>query len=340
MCQKAQWIAQHQISICSIAAKQLLDFKSKLDSLLAWKGAKLSFDLIRSKMDAEASNFTMADLLHNMWKDVETRTVSPNTIIIYKRYVSHLKAALEHHRQMGMEAGSFTAKDYRSIFNRISTTLGRNTANKVAEFMKQAFSIAVADGLLLHNPCKSIKYAAEEVEHISLSKEDIGKIESLKIDNEKLDGVRKLFLLMCYTGVSYADLEKVTPDAILHFGGQKVLAYQRTKGERVGYGKAYPIVGPALEKAFAEGWHHIAIPMNQDLNKEVKMVAALAGLAKPMDISCKVARNTYGQLMIEGGASIESVAAMLGHTNIATTQKHYVRMSLNTVVNEAKRLGM
>jgi len=48
-------------------------------------------------------------------------------------------------------------------------------------------------------------------------------------------------------------------------------------------------------------------------------------------------RRSYGQNLLDKGVSIESVSKAMGHANVATTQRYYVRMKTVRVFNEIDR---
>ena len=63
---------------------------------------------------------------------------------------------------------------------------------------------------------------------------------------------------------------------------------------------------------------------NQKMNDYIKVVAALCSIQK--ELTMHVARKTFGMLMLANGVSMETVSAMLGHSNIAVTQKSYAQI--------------
>jgi integrase len=48
-------------------------------------------------------------------------------------------------------------------------------------------------------------------------------------------------------------------------------------------------------------------------------------------------RRTYGQILLDRGASIETVSVMLGHTSTLTTERHYCRKNADSARLEALR---
>ena len=60
-------------------------------------------------------------------------------------------------------------------------------------------------------------------------------------------------------------------------------------------------------------------------------------LAQPITFHC--ARHTFATFALANGVSIESVAKMLGHTNVQMT-RHYARVLDRTVIREMSQIKM
>ena len=72
---------------------------------------------------------------------------------------------------------------------------------------------------------------------------------------------------------------------------------------------------------------------NQRMNSYLKEIADICGINKPL--STHVARHTFATVALANRVSMESVAKMLGHTDIRTT-KIYARVLDKTVSEEMK----
>ncbi|VYU35647.1 Tyrosine recombinase XerD [Parabacteroides merdae] len=75
------------------------------------------------------------------------------------------------------------------------------------------------------------------------------------------------------------------------------------------------------------------VPSNQRMNSYLKEIADICGINKPL--STHVARHTFATVALANRVSMESVAKMLGHTDIRTT-KIYARVLDKTVSEEMK----
>lgn len=77
----------------------------------------------------------------------------------------------------------------------------------------------------------------------------------------------------------------------------------------------------------------LPVPSNQRMNSYLKEIADTCGITKPL--STHVARHTFATVALANRVSMESVAKMLGHTDIRTT-RIYARILDKTVSEEMK----
>ena len=76
---------------------------------------------------------------------------------------------------------------------------------------------------------------------------------------------------------------------------------------------------------------------NQKMNAYLKELADICGIKKTL--TTHVARHTFATFALANGVSIESVAKMLGHTNVQMT-RHYARVLDRTVIREMSQVRM
>ena len=130
---------------------------------------------------------------------------------------------------------------------------------------------------------------------------------------------------MCYTGLSYADLAKMTSSSIsIGIDGEKWIISERNKtGVRFSV-QLLPKALVILEKyqdhpeSSSKG---TILPMrsNQKLNSYLTEIADICGIEK--NLTCHIARHTFATTVtLTNGVPIETVSKMLGHKNLQTTQ--------------------
>jgi hypothetical protein len=66
--------------------------------------------------------------------------------------------------------------------------------------------------LIVKNPYSRFKVSLEETNRGFLTNEELSKIENKTITIKRLDTIRDIFVLACYTGLSYSDISKLSTD--------------------------------------------------------------------------------------------------------------------------------
>lgn len=161
-----------------------------------------------------------------------------------------------------------------------------------------------------------------------LTEAEVKKIEKAKMPTGSLQRIKDKFLIQCYTGLSYIDLMDLNISKIEDVNGTPVII-----GNRIKTGEPYTIavlkeIRPILEK------YNYKIPRitGEQYNVRLKVLADIAKINKR--ISSHWARRTFACIMINRGVRAETLAQMMGHSDIKTTMGFYARMSKGTVVNE------
>jgi site-specific recombinase XerD len=137
--------------------------------------------------------------------------------------------------------------------------------------------------------------------------------------------VRDIFLFMCYTGLSYSDLAKLTPEDISTGieGGKWIINERNKTGSRF----SIPLLPKALNILEKYSNHpecsvkNTILPMrsNQKLNSYLTEIADICEIQK--NLTCHIARHTFATtITLTNGVPIETVSKMLGHKNLQTTQ--------------------
>ncbi|GAB3994708.1 hypothetical protein GCM10028807_32930 [Spirosoma daeguense] len=201
----------------------------------------------------------------------------------------------------------------------------------------QVLQWMVEDELLTHNSAKKRTWPRYNDKEISfLEPEHIATLFTLKWKGTK--GIALWwFLLMCCTGLDY-------PDAVEY-------ARNRQQFERVGP------AGPKLVGNRMKPPHEAYdVPFLDEVNtlfaKYPTGPRDISGdcvnrytehiedeLEIEWRITCKIARKTFGCLMLINGFYIGEVSRMLGHKRISTTEQHYVRVLGSSVDRARLRVG-
>ena len=173
----------------------------------------------------------------------------------------------------------------------------------------------------------------------ALSKEDFEKLRDLEIEEHRWSHhtSRDMFLFACYTGTAYIDVVSITDDNIYtDDNGALWLKYLRKKNEHLGRVKLLPEAIALIEK-YRSNERKELFPMihHPNLRRHMKGLRDLAGIKT--DLVYHNERHTFGTLLVSAGVPMESIAKMMGHTNIRTTQG-YAKVTDDKISEDMDRL--
>ena len=79
--------------------------------------------------------------------------------------------------------------------------------------MNKIINLGIKRGIINTNPLLNHSIKKEKKEVVFLTPDELKRVESLHTDIPRLEVVRKLFLLSCYTGLAYKELYSLTEDS-------------------------------------------------------------------------------------------------------------------------------
>ena len=172
-----------------------------------------------------------------------------------------------------------------------------------------------------------------------LSRENFEKLRDLEIPEKRRSHVitRDLFLFACYTGTAYADAVSITRKNLFRDDeGSLWLKYQRKKTDYLGRVKLLPEAVALIEKYRDDTRKTLFPPQDyHTLRANMKSLRLMAGLSQ--DLVYHMARHSFGTLTLTAGIPIESIARMMGHTNIDSTQV-YAQVTDRKISSDMDRL--
>lgn len=200
-----------------------------------------------------------------------------------------------------------------------------NTAIKHLKNLGKIVRICMSNKWISADPFFGYKLKSKDVHRNYLTATELQKIVDKEFTTLRLSQVRDFFLFSCYTGLSYADVQKLKPSDIgIGADGERwIVTYRQKTNTRA----AIPLLPVAKEILDRYKDHPVcinqdkALPVssNQKMNEYLVEIAALAGVDKTL--GNRIAKRTFATTVtLMNGVPIESVSKMLGHTNLRTTQ--------------------
>ena len=212
-----------------------------------------------------------------------------------------------------------------------------NTSTKYLKNFKKIILLSLAKGWLKKDPFAEYKFTLEAVDRDFLEDSEIQKILSKEIAISRLVQVRDTFIFCCFTGLAFSDVKQLKQEDIVEdSNGVKWIRKERQKTKIICNIPLRDITLQILKKyennpqCVIKG---VLLPIlcNQKMNAYLKELGDICGINKT--ITTHTARHTFATYALANGVSMESVAKMLGHTNLQMT-RHYARTLDRTVVKE------
>lgn len=225
-----------------------------------------------------------------------------------------------------------------------------NTAYKKNKQLKTFFKWAEDRGFLKRDDYKKVKIREDQVDNIHLSDKELKDLFDLDLSNNlRLDRVRDVFCMECFTGQRFSDI------ANLDFNDIKDNFWLlRTKKTRDILRIPLNEYALSILRKYKESG---ALPVisNQRTNNYLKELAKLAEINEPTKrvyyrgskrieetkpkyefITSHVGRRTFVTLSLEKGMRPEVVMAITGHKDLKTFSK-YIKITTDITQQEMMR---
>jgi len=229
-----------------------------------------------------------------------------------------------------------------NTFMKVRYSNDQNTTCKHLKNLKSYVKYAIGMEYLVKSPFVDYKvsYRAKEKPYLSMT--ELRQIEEKCFSIKRLELVKDLFLLQCYTGLSFIDLATLKGDNLTQgIDGNFWIIKNR---EKTDVRSAIPLLPNAkriIEKYNPEyktlTTETILPSYNiQKYNSYLKEIADCCGIIK--NLSSHAGRRTFASTVALGnGVSIETIAQILGHTTTKITHE-YARVSDMKIATEMDTL--
>lgn len=250
------------------------------------------------------------------------RQYSPNTVKDYKKTVRVIERyRIQHPARLDFD--DFTLTFY-GRFKKYLTTTGYslNTIGAMIKNLKILLKQAHRDGMHDNTAFKheDFKKMQEEVDNIYLDNDELQRFHDLDLNKKpKLDRVRDLFLIGCYTGLRFSDFTELRPENIT-YNGRVLDVVTRKTGQRVKI-PLNPKVAAIMAKYAGQLPRSIS---GQKFNDYLKEVAQLAGLTELVQLS-----RTEGGLKIT--RTLDKWSAVTSHTARRSFATNAYKAGVNTI---------
>ena len=202
---------------------------------------------------------------------------------------------------------------------------GNNSAIKYIKNLGKIIRICLGNGWLTVDPYLNYKPKQKAVHRDVLTKEELQRMLEKKFSIDRLNVVRDIFVFCCYTGLAYVDVHKLKrSELVTGIDGDLWIYTSRQKTDTL---SRIPVLPEALSVIRTYDQHPqciaedslLPVMSNQKMNAYLKEIVDLCKIKKLLTFH--IARHTFAAtITLNNGVPIESVAKMMGHTSIKTTQ--------------------
>ena len=179
--------------------------------------------------------------------------------------------------------------------------------------IKAVLNKAKEDGVLSANPYDRFSVKRPKSKNHFLDEDELVSIGVLSCLSESLELTRDRFLLSCYTGLRFSDINTLKWEHIQKDGTiRKVMV----KTDKLIMLPISPVAKSLLNKYKSSGRETVFPRIsNQKVNKGLKKIAEMAEVRH--DLTFHVARHSFGYLLGKSGVNAFKIMELMGHAKIS-----------------------
>ena len=266
----------------------------------------------------------------------------------YKKYV----AVLNNVKKYLMHQYKVTDTDIKNIdfqfvtdFDYFLRTEGKvsdnNHAIRVVKTLKQIVRTTLYKGWIDKDPFVNYKEKMVRKETGYLTKAEIDTIYDNEFTIKRLDQVRDVFIVSCYTGLAYADVYLLSKnDIVTNLDGSSWININRKKTSTSCKIPVLPVVEEIFRKykddpLLTNSGKLLPVLSNQRMNAYLKEIGDLCGIKRTL--TSHLARHSFAtSIALPYGLPIETLSKVMGHTSLNMTL-HYGKLQETKLVSDVEK---
>lgn len=266
------------------------------------------------------------------------------TAVRYETCLKHTLAFIRHHYHsddMDLDKVDRRFIEEFEFYLKTACNCCHNTATKYLKNFKKITRIALARKWMQQDPFAEIRFKLLPVQREMPEKAEIDRLLHKEITIPRLAQTRDIFIFCCFTGLAFSDIKQLAPEHLVtDVQGRRWIRKPRKKTGNMCNIPLLKIPAQILERYRTDPEcvaHNVLLPVtsNQKMNAYLKELSDICGIRKQLTTHC--ARHFFATYTLAYGVSIESVAKMLGHSNVNMT-RHYAKVLDQTILHEMDKL--
>lgn len=249
-------------------------------------------EYIREQLKPNKEVVTQSKVFWNVWSyylESKKNNYKPRSFIKFKGIAKHIKN-YEIYSKIPLELDTITSRTLNNIqdyfYNKAN--LNTQTTAKNLDLFKVFLSWALNEKYTANTAFKSFKSIKQpDALQVTLSKDDISKIEKASIDKDYLINVRELLILSTLTGLRHSDYSRISKEHIKPYesnDNRELKFILEIRMEKTDSYVKIPIIEKTkkiLDKILSGEIHAIS---NQKMNLYIKELCEIAGINEPFEI--------------------------------------------------------
>ena len=267
-----------------------------------------------------------------MDKQLEKKEVGLITQAIYVKYrctIRYCKEAMQTDKMLS----DLTTSDMEDIYKYMLRKMSNNSAICYMRKLKTILIYAIREGYINTNPI-TFKFHKDKIEKDPLTLEEVRRIRTVKLGSKRIENIRDLFILQCYTGLAFRDMSCFSEkDIRIDKDGKEWIVKERIK---TGITALIPIL-PVVKEILVKYNYHLPTLTNQKYNSYLKEIQDVCGIKKTLH--SHLARHTCGTLLLNAGVDMLTVSKVLGHSSTKTTEAVYAKLLPETIMRRVEEVS-
>ena len=358
-CKSSEWNSKQGLTTDKKTNQRIGEFKELVEKTyqeILIKDGVVSVELIKNSLQGIATNPTtllaMSKAELQAVKESVGKSRAEGTYLNLYYSDRNLRDFIENKGVQDISIVTITEslfEEYRFFLKKRG--LKASTVNTNLCWLSRLMFRAVSSRIIRCNPFENAKYEKAEQKIRFLQKSDVAKLMALRVIDKEAEQARRLFVFACFTGLAIADMEH------LQFGhvqtaadGQRYIRKERQKTKVEFVVPLHPIAETIIShcrNAQAGNVEQQAVKEKGDslvfqphcsrsvMGKNLSIVGKACGIRQRL--SYHMARHTFGTMCLSAGIPIESIAKMMGHASISSTQI-YAQVTDNKISEDMDRL--
>ena len=341
-CNPSEWNSKQGLTTDRKSNQRLHEFRELVEKAyrdILVRDGVVSAELIKNRLQGIADNPTT--LLGMSRAELQSVRESVGRLSAESTYynLSHsdknLREFVEDKGLQDMPISTITEdlfEEYRFFLKKRG--LKGSTINNNLCWLSRLMFRAVSKRIIRCNPFEHAKYEKEENKIRFLQKDDVMKLMAMTMNDRESELARLMFVFSCFIGLAIADMENLEYRHIQTAAdGQRYIRKERQNTKVEFIVPLHPIAEAIINYCRKEQAGNEEQQMVKEkgdslvfrphcsrsvMGKNLSIVGKACGIRQRL--SYHVARHTFGTMSLSAGIPIESIAKMMGHASISSTQ--------------------